>query len=151
MGTISLQKAGERRGGEEKCVTRVSVFENGDEIPTEVVAALLPEDCEDKMSKTIHHCTPDDEDGLRLLALSRIPQCTTCPRLAGMMANHRIGSGRPIPGPPAACTYRYCAPLARRYGRLEVEFSLDAPSALATTERENVGLRRALLESEALR
>jgi hypothetical protein len=42
MGTISLQKAGERRGGEEKCVTRVSVFENGDEIPTQVVAALLP-------------------------------------------------------------------------------------------------------------
>jgi len=103
------------------------------------------------MTRSMLHCILDDEDGLRLLALSRIPQCTACPRLAALQTNHGSGAARPIPDAPAECTYRYCAPLARRYGRLEVEFSLDASSALATTERENVGLRHALLETEAPR
>ena len=102
--------------------------------PTEVVVELFPEDCEDRMNKSMHHCTPDDEDGLRLLGLSRIPQCATCPRLAALRANHGSDSARPIPDAPAACTYRYCKPLVRRYGRPEVEFSPDASSGFALTE-----------------
>ena len=88
------------------------------------------------MNKSMLHCTSDDVDGLRLLALSRIPQCASCPRLAALRVNHCSDPGRPIPDAPAACTYRYCAPLVRRYGRPEVEFSLDDSSGFALTESE---------------
>jgi len=88
------------------------------------------------MNNSMLHCTLDDEDGLRLLALSRIPQCSTCPRLAALRANHGERSARTVPDAPPACTYRFCAPLVRRYGQSEVELSLGASSALALTETE---------------
>jgi hypothetical protein len=76
-----------------------------------------------KMSK--FHPLPDEEDGLRLFALSRIPRCATCPRLAALEANHGDGAARAVPSAPRSCTDEYCAPLVKRYG---------ARSSLAPTE-----------------
>jgi hypothetical protein len=95
----------------------------------------------DLMLRSMH----DDEDGLRFLALSRIPQCTTCPRLAALRSNHQQGCPRPVPDAPRACTYLYCAPLVRRYGKREVEVSSSAASSclLARTDASQLPLTEA--------
>jgi len=56
-------------------------------------------------------------DGLRLLALSRIPRCTRCPRLEALRAAYRARavSANALPPVPAGCLIDYCAPLAARY------------------------------------
>ncbi len=57
-----------------------------------------------------------DRDGLRLLGLSRIPLCSTCPRLAALeraRAGQRPG---PLAPPPEACHAQFCAPLLVRAG-----------------------------------
>ena len=85
--------------------------------PTEVAAGLPPEDCEVSMNGSMSRSTSDrEEDGLRLLALSRIPRCATCPRLAALRANHGGDSASPVPDAPRACTHRCCEPLVKLYG-----------------------------------
>jgi hypothetical protein len=89
------------------------------------------------MNGTMLHPTPEsqDEDGLRLLALSRIPRCAACPRLSALEVNHRRGSTGLVPDPPRDCTTRYCAPLVKRYGQSGVELLPDASPALESPDR----------------
>lgn len=57
-------------------------------------------------------------DGLRLLAIGRIPRCSECPRFDALIRSHR-GARRdpaPLPAVPDSCTHQVCAPLAVRYG-----------------------------------
>ena len=56
-------------------------------------------------------------DGLRLIALGRIPRCGDCPRYRALLAAERdeAVSAAPLPAIPAQCTWQVCAPLARRY------------------------------------
>jgi hypothetical protein len=59
----------------------------------------------------------NDLDGLRLLALSRIPRCGSCPRF-GSLVEAYAGDERPmrqLGSVPANCTHQVCAPLAERY------------------------------------
>lgn len=60
-----------------------------------------------------------DVDGLRLLGLSRIPRCASCPRLEGFLAAFEAGRPltAPVPAPPSDCDYRICAPLVPCYFR----------------------------------
>ena len=135
MGTISLHLGpGQPPASEGIRDPRVSILENGNAIPDQVAAALPPEDCEGKMNRSMNHCIPDDEDGLRLLALSRIPRCAACPRLSALEANHRSDSTGPVPEPPRTCTTRYCAPLVKRLGQPAVDFSPRASSSFESTE-----------------
>ena len=56
-------------------------------------------------------------DELRLIALSRIPRCKTCPRFHALDAVRERPStvlGR-LPVVPASCTHEVCAPMAARY------------------------------------
>ena len=57
------------------------------------------------------------DDGLRLLALGRVPRCGSCPRYHGLVALHAAAAAgrRALPEVPADCSYQFCAPLARRY------------------------------------
>jgi hypothetical protein len=66
-------------------------------------------------------------DGLRLFGLSRIPQCSGCPRLEALQAIHDTGVFRGLPPVPRGCTYRFCRPLARRFR------SHEGASVLATS------------------
>ena len=88
------------------------------------------------MNGTMLISTPanHDEDGLRLLGLSRIPRCAGCPRLSALQDIHRSGSTALVPGPPRTCTTRYCEPLVKRYGQSGAELS-DASSAFESTDR----------------
>jgi hypothetical protein len=63
----------------------------------------------------------DDIDGLRLMALGRIPRCAACDLYHELMALHDDGSRRPsrLPQPPASCKHKVCAPLAVRLSRAE--------------------------------
>lgn len=63
-----------------------------------------------------------DVDGLRLLALSRIPRCETCPRLRALKTAHERGSSleTPLPAVPDGCDHEVCAPLVTRLGSLSV-------------------------------
>ena len=67
------------------------------------------------MSYAMCHKMDQDLDGLRLVALGRIPRCATCPRLAVLAAARR---GRAVTGPfpevPAACDHQVCAPMVAR-------------------------------------
>ena len=59
----------------------------------------------------------DDLDGLRLLALGRIPRCGSCPRLKALVDVHAREakiSGF-LPDAPDHCTHQVCAPLIDRY------------------------------------
>jgi len=85
-----------------------------------------------------------NEDGLRLLALSRIPRCTVCPRLAALQTLHGDGSRGPIPGPPRTCTTRYCAPLVKRYGQSSVEFLPDELPAGGYSSRPQASTAKTL-------
>ena len=65
----------------------------------------------------------DDMDGLRLLALGRIPRCEGCPRYEGLVSAYLLSRERSgplptsLPGVPEFCRQAYCAPLAARYVR----------------------------------
>lgn len=62
----------------------------------------------------------EDLDGLRLVALSRIPRCSGCPRFHALVAAHDGGSAREsLPEAPPYCTHRVCAPLAARWSSPE--------------------------------
>ena len=56
------------------------------------------------------------QDQLRLLALSRIPRCADCARLAALLAAHEAGVPLDPPPPrvPAHCRHQVCAPLVVR-------------------------------------
>jgi hypothetical protein len=58
-------------------------------------------------------------DGLRLLALGRIPRCSECELYASLAAIHSGGLDRSVslPAPPAGCTHQVCSPLAARMSR----------------------------------
>jgi hypothetical protein len=100
----------------------VSVCEPGGEITERDQRRLFPqENCEVDMNGSMYFSTPHEEDGLRLLALSRIPQCSVCPRLDALRANHGSGKTFAVPDAPRDCKYRYCKPLMRRYGGRAVE------------------------------
>lgn len=73
----------------------------------------------------------DDLDGLRLLALSRIPRCGTCPRFHALVEAHDRGLrvGGRLPGAPAYCSHEVCAPLVARWSCSGPSRSEVAPSA----------------------
>lgn len=56
-------------------------------------------------------------DSLRVLALSRIPRCSHCPRFETLRLAVRDDGAAPtsLPAVPRFCTYQVCAPLARRF------------------------------------
>ena len=59
----------------------------------------------------------DDLDGLRLLALGRIPRCGSCPRFDALAEVHARGirvHGL-LPDAPEHCTHQVCAPLIARF------------------------------------
>lgn len=58
-----------------------------------------------------------DLDGLRLLALSRIPRCGGCARFRWLVEAH-TGDRRPagdLPVVPPACHHQVCAPLVTHW------------------------------------
>jgi hypothetical protein len=57
----------------------------------------------------------NDLDGLRLLALGRIPRCGSCPRFRSLVAIHAGSRAGDLPAVPAFCTHAVCAPLAARW------------------------------------
>ena len=59
----------------------------------------------------------NDLDGLRLLALSRIPRCGSCPRFGSLVEAyvHDECPSRELGPVPVSCTHQVCAPLAERY------------------------------------
>jgi hypothetical protein len=57
-----------------------------------------------------------DLDGLRLVALGRIPRCARCELYRSLVTIHS-GSFDPrggLPASPPGCTHQVCAPLASR-------------------------------------
>ena len=60
-------------------------------------------------------------DGLRLLAVSRIPRCSRCPRLAMLQAVYRRetrAEAQPLPPVPSFCSHTVCRPLVDRMLRI---------------------------------
>ena len=62
----------------------------------------------------------DDEDGLRLMALGRIPRCADCPRYRALIEQHQeCRAGRApsaaMPAVPDYCHFQVCAPMAARF------------------------------------
>lgn len=57
-------------------------------------------------------------DELRLVALSRIPRCTGCPRLEALQDFVHLGMAIVNPWPPAPgrCRHPICVPMLRRLG-----------------------------------
>ena len=56
-------------------------------------------------------------DGLRLIALGRVDRCSGCARYLELLrAWQEVGPPRALPPAPASCSYRICAPLARKHG-----------------------------------
>ena len=57
------------------------------------------------------------QDALRLLGLSRIPRCASCPRLraleAALLGGNRLAG--PWPPAPRKCEHQVCAPMVRRF------------------------------------
>ena len=56
-------------------------------------------------------------DGLRLIALGRVPLCSRCPRYANLVEHYvdpRSAVTR-LARVPAECAHCYCTPLVRRY------------------------------------
>jgi len=69
----------------------------------------------------------DDEDGLRLMALGRIPRCADCPRYRALVDGHQECRGGRVPSAampavPGYCHFQVCAPMAAR---------LDKPATAA--------------------
>jgi len=62
-----------------------------------------------------------DLDGLRLLALGRIPRCGSCPRWLAMVDAHARGAEQRgcLPGAPDHCTHQVCAPLCDRLDKMD--------------------------------
>jgi hypothetical protein len=58
----------------------------------------------------------NDLDGLRLIALGRIPRCADCDLYHELLALYDDGSRQPgsVPQPPAGCMHKVCAPLEIR-------------------------------------
>lgn len=58
-------------------------------------------------------------DGLRLIALGRIPRCASCPRYHALVDTHdgRRLSRSALPRVPKDCHHEVCAPLVHRLDR----------------------------------
>jgi len=70
----------------------------------------------------------DDLDGLRLLALGRIPRCGSCPRFGALADAHARGTKicGLLPDAPDHCTHQVCSPLMIRFASgLEEEAAKD--------------------------
>lgn len=83
----------------------------------------------------------NDLDGLRLLALSRIPRCGSCPRFGSLVEAyaHDAPPVRELGEVPPNCTHQVCAPLAERYRPPEPASSARprvAPFAPAAVRRQ---------------
>jgi hypothetical protein len=66
-----------------------------------------------KQSETCHRHR--NLDGLRLLGLSRIPRCASCPRLESLkLAYERGAASWTSPAIPAECVQQVCSPLVAR-------------------------------------
>jgi hypothetical protein len=71
---------------------------------------------------SIHSDTEaNDLDGLRLVALGRIPRCADCDLYRALLGLHADGSRPPfvLPQAPADCSHKICAPLAARLSRAQ--------------------------------
>lgn len=57
-----------------------------------------------------------DLDGLRLIALGRIPRCASCPRYRALVAQHTLDAptAEAMPTVPGFCHHEVCAPLVAR-------------------------------------
>ena len=73
------------------------------------------------MNAATEKLDPQDENGLRLFGLSRIPKCAACPRFDGLRHAHAGGSAPEdqLPPVPSWCIYQFCAPLVARLSRRE--------------------------------
>jgi hypothetical protein len=81
---------------------------------------------------------PDPEDGMRLVAMGRIPRCEACPRYQALVVAHML-PGRPrlpLPAAPVSCSHRVCAPLVNRY-----EAALELSGSLASFADARGGAR----------
>jgi hypothetical protein len=58
----------------------------------------------------------DDLDGLRLIAVGRIPRCGSCPRYRALVEAAGGGGARGavLPAVPQKCSHQVCAPLVDR-------------------------------------
>lgn len=58
----------------------------------------------------------DDLDGLRLIALGRIPRCGSCARYRALVEASGGGgaAGSVLPAVPQNCSHQVCAPLVDR-------------------------------------
>ena len=67
-----------------------------------------------------------DLDGLRLLALGRIPRCGNCARFAVLAEAHERGTAirGELPDVPENCTHQVCTPLIVRYETGPAELAL---------------------------
>lgn len=56
-------------------------------------------------------------DALRLVALSRIPRCASCPRFHALYRAYESSAmlGNTLPTAPAACYHQVCDPLVQRF------------------------------------
>jgi hypothetical protein len=73
-----------------------------------------------------------DLDGLRLVALGRIPRCGACPRFHALVDAHArdLPRSAALPGVPEYCTHQVCAPLVARYEPHPKNAGIPAPSML---------------------
>jgi hypothetical protein len=69
------------------------------------------------------------EDGLRLLALSRICRCADCPRLTLLNVAYERRSllAMPLPPAPEDCNQQFCAPMVARFSGEETNGSNGRP------------------------
>jgi len=60
-----------------------------------------------------------EQDGLRLLGLSRIARCKACPRFDALRTAWENHAPLPVPWPeaPGSCRHQVCAPLVRDSAR----------------------------------
>ena len=67
-------------------------------------------------SRTLAILPTDDINGLRLVALGRVPRCEGCPRYAALCAAYETGGlhASRVPPVPGFCHKAYCAPLVAR-------------------------------------
>jgi hypothetical protein len=75
---------------------------------------------------------PSRGDGLRLLALGRVPRCERCARyrVLAQAPEEPAGPLAALPPVPAFCTLQLCAPLAARYRATAARSAAFARSAM---------------------
>ena len=77
-----------------------------------------------------------DLDGLRLLALSRIPRCGGCERFRWLVEAH-TGDRLPaagLPPVPPTCRHQVCTPLVAHWDAVRAQPARRAPGAAASLQ-----------------